>query len=218
MSEILRSFTLYIELITAITGSIFYYKYKNTYLKYFLFLLWYIVLNEFLGFYTRVYLEMNNSRIYNIYYIINFTFLLSIYKHFLQKKLFKTCVKIFIIVYWSTCIINAFYENFLEVAQIVPYIIVSSFLIISILLYFVEILQSERILNINKELLFWISIGLLLFHIGYIPYKIVQKFYDSIASANLENLRSLFFSLILILNICYITGFIWRQPSQKHER
>ncbi|EDP95780.1 hypothetical protein KAOT1_05232 [Kordia algicida OT-1] len=140
------------------------------------------------------------------------------YKHFIQRKLFKKYIKIFIIVYWITCIINSFYENFLEVAQVVPYIIVSSFLIISILMYFIEVLQSERILNINRELLFWISIGLLLFHIGYIPYKIVQKFYDSIASANLENLRSLFFSLILILNICYITGFIWSQPIQKQEQ
>lgn len=215
MTELLRSFTLYIEIITAIIASIYYSKYKNTYLKYFLILLWYIVTNEILGFYIREVLNKNNAIIYNIYYVINFTFLLSIYWHFIKKNIYKRIILSFIVMYWSSCIINRFYENWFDMPQIIPYIIASMFLIISILLYFVEIIKSEQILHINRSILFWISIGLLLFHIGYIPYKVVQKYHDYISIINLENLRSLFYSLILILNICYIIGFTWGHKIQK---
>ena len=45
----------YSELIAAIIGTIYFSKYKNTSLKYFLFLLWYITLTEFLGWYSMKY-------------------------------------------------------------------------------------------------------------------------------------------------------------------
>lgn len=215
MSELLRNFTLQIEIITAIFATIYFRKYKKSYLKYFLIILWYIVINEITGFYIREYLNKSNAIIYNIYYVVNFTFLLSVYRNFTISKTYKKCINIFIITYWITCIINLFYEDCLTEPQIIPYILASSFLIVSILMYFIEILKSEQILNITKNLLFWISIGLLLFHIGYIPYKIIQKFSPIESIMTLEKLRSIFYSLILILNICYIIGFIWSHKMEQ---
>lgn len=217
MSDLLRSFTLQIEIITAIFASIYYYKYKNSYLKYFLILLWYIVFNEIAGYCIREYFIKNNSIIYNIYYVVNFTFLFSVYRNFISNKSFKKYINFFIIIYWICCVINLFYEDCFSNAQIVPYIIASVFLIISILMYFIEILKSEQILKINRGLLFWISIGLLLFHIGYIPYKIIQKFSNIESIQELEALRSIFYSLILILNICYIIGFIWSHKMEEQK-
>lgn len=217
MLELFRNFTLQIEIVTAIVATIFYYKYKNTYLKYFLFILWYIVINEISGYCCRTFYNKNNSILYNIYYIINFTFLLSVYRNFISNRSYKTYINFFIIIYWISCIINLFYENCFKEAQVIPYIIASTFLIVSIVMYFIEILRSEQILKITRNLLFWISIGLLLFHIGYIPYKIVQKFLKIDSIIHLENLRSIFYSLILILNICYIIGFIWSHKMVERK-
>ncbi|WP_144439123.1 hypothetical protein [Lutibacter profundi] len=55
----------------------------------------------------------------------------------------------------------------------------------------------------NKLLLFWISIGLLLFYVGILPIIIMSSFLEY---------RGLFDYIILLLNIimygCFITGFL----------
>lgn len=212
--RLLQSFTLYIEIITAIVASFYFYKYKNTYLKYFLFLFWYIILNELIGRYIRLNTSLSSSIVYNIYNVVNFIFLLSVYKHFINKQKYKRYIRSFMIIYLISFILNGiFYENYFLESQTIPYVIGSLFLIISIIFYFIEILKSERILLITRLLLFWISIGLLLFHIGYIPYRVIKKYY-SIIPTSIGFLLQLFYMLILIMNICFIIGFV-KSPKLK---
>lgn len=201
----------YLELLSAIIGTLMLYKYKHTFLKYFLILLWYTALNEFLGAYIVNYqktnnLEVNNQIIYNIYNTINFVVLLLIYKHYIQSKTFKKWIVGFIITYLIIFVIYGFYENYLVVGQSIAYIVGASFLIITIAYYFIEILNSDKVLNIQKSLLFWISVGLLLFHIGSIPFRIVSNYY---ATPDLKYMFYTKFVLIAILYSLYIIGFIW---------
>ncbi|MCF6278994.1 MAG: hypothetical protein L3J14_01460 [Flavobacteriaceae bacterium] len=207
----------YLELLSAIIGTLMFYKYKHTFLKYFLILLWYTALNEFLGKYIIDYqlennLTGNNRIIYNIYNTINFVVLLLIYKHYIQSKTFKKWIVGFIATYLISLIISGFYENYLVVGQSTSYIVGASFLIISIAYYFIEILNSDKVLNIQKSLLFWISVGLLLFHIGSIPFAVVSNYYASIP--DLKYMFYVRFVLIAILYSLYIIGFIW---SEKEE-
>ena len=53
-----------------------------------------------------------------------------------------------------------FFENYYKEIQTIPYLIASIFLISSIIFYFLEILNTDKILYVHKNLLFWISIGL----------------------------------------------------------
>lgn len=201
----------YLELLSAIIGTLMLYKYKHTFLKYFLILLWYTALNEFLGAYITD-LDINNLIIYNIYNTINFVVLLLIYKHYIQSKIFKKWIVGFIVTYLITLIISGFYENYLVVGQSIAYIVGASFLVITISYYFIEILNSDKVLNIQKSLLFWISVGLLLFHIGSIPFAVVSNYY-----AYIDDLKYMFyvkFVLIAILYSLYIIGFLW---SNKEE-
>ncbi|AXG71379.1 hypothetical protein KORDIASMS9_03636 [Kordia sp. SMS9] len=208
INNILKNFSLYAEIVTAIIASIYYYKYKKSPLKYFLILLWYVAINESFGYYLSITSIESNAVIFNIYHIINFTALLLIYRQFIENKIYKKYIIYFIFTYLISVIINGFYENYLEFSQTIPFVIASCFLIISILFYFIEILKSERILQVSKNILFWISIGLLLYHIGYSPYKLIRR-YEVLSSIEDTSLRSLFFSLILILNISYIIGFVY---------
>lgn len=210
--EAFRIFLRYLELLTAIIGTLMLYKYKHTYLKYLLILLWYAVLNQFIGRCLVAYqiendLTKNNLILYNIYYTINFVILLLIYKHYIQSKIFKKWILGFIATYLIALIIFGFYENYLTVGQTTAYIIGASFLVITIAYYFIEILNSDKVLNIQKSILFWISVGLLLFHIGSIPFAIVSNYY-----AFIDDLKYMFYAkfvLIAILYSLYIVGFIW---------
>lgn len=210
-----KDLTLYIEILAAIVGSIYFYKYKKTYLKYFLAFLWYIVINEMYGKYIADVCEGNNSSIYNDYMIINFLFLLSIYWHRLEKRNYKRLILIFAICVTIIFIVNSHFENYLIETATLPFIVGSSSLIFAVGLYFIEILNSEKILHITKELLFWISFGILIFNVGAIPCIVSRTYYFDTFQTNFNFLNTLYLSLIFILNICYIIGFIYSKETPK---
>ena len=213
---VFRDSLRYLELLSAIIGTLMLYKYKHTYLKYFLILLWYTALNEFLGISIVNYqkandITVNNKIIYNVYNTINFVVLLMIYRHYIQSEKFKKWILGFIASYLITVIIFGFYENYLVVSQSAAYIVGASFLVITIAYYFFEVFNSDKVLNIQKSLLFWISVGLLLFHIGSIPFAVVSNYY-----AFIPDLRYMFYAkwvLIFILYFLYIIGFIWSEKE-----
>ncbi|MDY8136774.1 hypothetical protein [Aquimarina sp. 2201CG5-10] len=203
-----------VEILTALVGTIFYHKYKNApIIKYFIFFLWYVGINELVGLYIRQD-DGINAIIYNIYNVINFTFFFALYRHYLDKPKNKKIVLILWIFYLISFVINGFFENYLIKHQKFPYIIAAFFLIITIVLYFIEILNSEKVLYTKKNLLFWVSVGLLLYFVGNIPYRIVRDYYKELADAKILFLAR--FALTIIMNICFIIGFIWSNKKQQY--
>ncbi|RKN02119.1 hypothetical protein D7033_01395, partial [Aquimarina sp. AD10] len=74
----LQEFVIIFQIITAIIGSIFFFKYKNATLKYFLIVLWYIAINDFTGFILKSQFNIDSVTIlYNIYYLIVFNCYMS---------------------------------------------------------------------------------------------------------------------------------------------
>jgi len=89
-----RLFVPFSELLAAIIGTIYFYKYKHTHLKYFLFILWYIVLTEFTGWYSSHYDVLGffdqdgihyNLWMYNLMYLIFFPVILWMYSKSINK-------------------------------------------------------------------------------------------------------------------------------------
>ncbi|WP_025741074.1 hypothetical protein [Aquimarina pacifica] len=204
-----------LEVITAIIGTIYYNKYKNVpVLKYFIFLLWYVVFNELIGLYIRLYGSGYNALIINVYNLINFSYILYLFQSYLSSKKSKKIVLILCVTYLISFIINGFYENYLIEFQSVPYIIAAFFVVITILLYFREILNSEKVLYTKKNLLFWIGVGLLLYFIGNIPFRIIRNYYEYLSDATTLFLVN--FTLAIIMNACFIIGFIWSDKKQLY--
>ncbi|WP_299888508.1 hypothetical protein [uncultured Lacinutrix sp.] len=207
----------YIELITAIVGSIYYYKYKHTFLKYFLIVLWYVTINGFLGrFLFENYILRNNTIIYNIYHFINFSFLLFLFKTYIKNEKQKLWIVGFIITYIiSIGIDSIFFRDYLLKIQVIPFIIGGLFIIISIVFYFLEILNTNKVLYVSKNLLFWISIGLLLYFVGKISTRIIRNYYWKDISFYNEILV-VEFILSIVMNICFITGFICSKKDKQY--
>ncbi len=209
----LRNSSTFFQLATALIGSIYYYKYKDSLLKHFIFYLWFIVLMEYSGFIIRKYFEIqSNHLLYNVFYVISFAYLFYLYNSVLKKK--KKIVKYSYIVYIITLIIYGFFVGDINEFQTIPYVVGASLLILAIIFYFTEILATEKVLHTKKNLLFWISVGLLLFYVGSIPFTITINYY-----ANIKGVSYLFainYSLIIVLNLCYIIGFIWSNKKQLY--
>ncbi|WP_146052846.1 hypothetical protein [Aquimarina sp. I32.4] len=200
-----------LEVLTAIVATIYYNKYRNTHiLKYIIFLIWYVALNEIIGLYIRS-KNWDTALPMNIYNVVNFTFILILYRSYLNEKKSKKIALVFCIIYLIAFIINGFYENYYIKFQSIPYIIAAFAVIITISLYFREILNSEEVLNAKRNLLFWISVGLLIYFVGNIPFRILRNYYIELTDATIYFLVN--FTLTVILNICFIIGFIWSKKK-----
>ncbi len=208
--------TILIELFTAILGTVYFWKYKNTKLHNFIYLLWLSAINEVVtGIFLKRLLNLENLEyLYNIYYVIYFCLYFVIFKKYLLNNKYKITVSVFIYTYLVSLIINGFYQNYITDLQIVPYILASCFLIIIIIMYYIEILQSHKVLNIKKNLLFWISIGLLIHSVGSIPFRILRNYYENLTDGDISFLTTVI--LTITMNTCFIIGFIWSDKKQQY--
>ena len=211
----------YIELISAIAGTAYFYKYKSTHVKWFLYLLWYIVFTEFIGDFLLeksilIHIDENgikyNIWIVNLLYFIFFPVVYYIYLKSIGNKKYVLFIKTFLIAYLIISIVNwIFIQDFITEWNELPFVAGSLFLITTIIFYFIELLQSEKIVIFHRTLLFWISVGLLLFHAGAIPFSIKVNGY-----ALIPGTHKLFLILYLLAITMYLTftfGFIWSKKE-----
>lgn len=216
---IIQNAVLYSELIASLTGSIYFYKYKQTQLKYFLYLLWIITFSEFFAssiivfeIDSLLYISENGTRhntwVYNLLYFLFFNFIYFIYLKSIENKKHKFWIVTFMVTYTIVSIYNwRFLQNFVSDLSELPYFLGSIFLIVIIIFYFVELLKSDKIIVFHKLLLFWISVGLLLFHTGTIPFSIKMNNY-----ADMFYIHDMFYIIYILAITMYsifIFGFIW---------
>ena len=219
--ETFRSLIPFSELLAAIIGTFYFYKYRHTPLRYFLYLLWYITITEFTGSYASknnvlVFFDENgidyNYWLYNLLYIVFFIVILVIYLRSIKNSGQKKIIKYFILIYILISIINwSFIQSFIFEMSDLPYVAGSIFLIITIIFYFIQLLKSEEIKKFHKELLFWISIGLLLFHSGTIPFSL--KLNDYALFPGIHKLFLIIWVLALIMYLIFTFGFIWSKKQ-----
>lgn len=209
----LKYFFTYLQIITAIAGSLSYYKYKDTYLKYFLFLLWYIVLNDVFAELYRMKISNHDNFFYNSSQLISFSLYFLLFNNAVKKTNNKRFILILSVLYYCFYIICLFLENFYTNYFLSSFIFGGSLIIVSILIYLAEILKTDKIIQINKMLILWISIGLLFFLLPNIPFSIIRNFYKD--SPTIPNINAIYFILLFFYNIIIITGFISSGKTQR---
>jgi hypothetical protein len=209
----LKYFFTYLQIITAIAGSLYYYKYKDTYLKYFLFLLWYIVLNDIFAELYRVKVSTLDFFFYNSSQLVSFSLYFLLFKNAVKNINRERTILILLLLYYCFYIGCLFFENFFTNYFLSAFIFGGILIIISILIYLFEILKTDQIIQINKMLLLWISIGLLFFLIPNIPFGIIRNFYKD--SPTIPNIYVVYFMLLFFYNIILITGFISSSKTQR---
>ena len=221
--SIFRNFVPVTELLATVMGTVYFYKYKNTYLKYFLYLLWYITITELFNWYidenhlTYFLYKDAKGKEYN-YWPINIldtiSFLVYYYIYFksvIDRK-YKSMIKKFAVFYIILSLINwLFIQNFFTELQSYLFIVGAFFLILSILFYFIELLKSEMILVFHKNLLFWISIGLLMYYAGNVPFAAEFNGYALIPG--IHNLFLITYILAIAMYLIFTFGFIWSKKE-----
>lgn len=208
------------EVAAAVFGIIYYFKYKNSSLKVLPFYLVYMVLNENLAWFYYWYntviknqIRVNNLIFYNVYSIITAYVFIYIYYKSIKNKVSRALIIGMGIFYALVSFINCFYHSFRYEMTDVPDILFSLIIVIITVIYLSEILNSDKIIIINKVLLFWISIALLLYYLPVVPFQVVAKIhrYASIVP-QFYIINSILASTYYII---FILGFIWSGKNQR---
>ena len=222
-SATLRYLVPFSELLASIVGTIYFYKYRHTVLKYFLILLWYITLTEFSGWYisanrieSLLFFDQNGTKynlwMYNLLRIFTFSTIFYIYIKSINTKRYKQLIKIFLITYLILVVINwSFIQSFIFEMSEIPKIIGSLFVTITVIFYFIELLKSEKIITFHRVLLFWISTGILLYYSGSIPFALKWNGYMLIPGIHKIFLINTILALTMYLTFTF--GFIWSKKA-----
>lgn len=188
----------YFEYLSLILSLYFYNKYKNyRFYKFFIIFLFTGVIFNLIATYI---FSTKNLWLFNIYTFFEFNIFTLLYYHLIYYRSNLKIVKILAIVF------NFFYFLSFLLKELQAYSVPFEALINSvfIIIYFKELLMSDKVLNYKKLLPFWISVGYLIFYLTTIPFFTIVYFNFFKADFGSE----LLYSIIILLNLCFIYGLI----------
>lgn len=205
-----RNLILMMELLVALIATGSYYKYRHNNLRYFLWYVWGIVLVEFFGTWWSSSVQTSNLWIYNVLVILEFPLLILWYRSFLSSPGTRKVLVWVIFVFLIFSMINTgIFQSFQFEFKYFNFILGAISLIIAIFLYFNEVLHTDKILVIQRGLLFWVSVGFLFFYASVIPIMIMGNIYHH--DGWIYNVFLLI--LNIILHICFLIGLLWGQKK-----
>lgn len=203
--------------ITAFVALWRYRLYYDTALKFLPIILFYTFLTELLGLIIRDYdinlfinefYSNNNSLIYNIYHIVFYLFFFSVFYFVLEREKDKKIVKVWVLLFVITSIFNAYEASFLTVSQVYAYVAGGLGIICCAALYFFHNYRLKSKWCIKKDPLSWISLGLLVFYVVYIPIKIMKHYWVLIGEYSNPWSRRIHLSVLIFMYVCFILGFV----------
>lgn len=205
-----------IELFTAIiiTYIIIAKKWYNFREIGFLTFIWFTFFCDAFGsFYSYVLEISDNYFILNFYTIISIPFLLYWYRNYVRNKLLRTAILSFITIFLLLGLYNLlFFESKSQYLSIL-FLCGALFLIISIMFYYIEQLFSDQKFSFKNNLVFWISVGQIIFYLGMIPMISLNKYIMPFLKSNPLSFYIILLTLNVILYSSYIIGFLWHQKK-----
>ncbi|MEC3965193.1 hypothetical protein [Flagellimonas halotolerans] len=213
---ITEQYILPFYLIVWIVSVACYRSYFDTPLKYYPIYLMYTFLTELLGYFIKHYNEFQvvnvekyswyNVIIFNIYSVISFLFFYYIYWKMVQNKKHKKWIQIGVLTSISGYVISLFFQNPLYSNLYYADMIASFILLFSIWLYLKEKKNEPTPYPKKYNLMYWMSLGLIIFHsvfpfLFWVGYEAPKIWVD-------YHFRSILRILILIMYGTFLLGVL----------
>lgn len=225
----LRFLVILLEGVAAISG-LYYYQKKPTdkavgFFSYFLLFTFFveaigsipaiIYWNEPLHFLKESF-WYKNFWLHNPYLIISFAVYILYFKRNIINIKIRNIVNKGLILYVIICIANlTFSDVFLRSNSAVTYLFGSIFLVGVIFYYYFEILLSSKILNIKREISFYISFPALLYFLTTTPIFIYFKYFNNKSPDFVELSSLIMISMNIFMYSSYSIAFLWLANKEK---
>ncbi|MBE7639314.1 hypothetical protein GUB10_03115 [Salegentibacter sp. BLCTC] len=225
----IRFLVLLLEGFAAISG-LYYYQKKPTdkavgFFSYFLLLTFFveaialiptmIYWNESLHFLKETF-WYSNFWLYNPYLIISFVVYILYFKWNISNERVKNIINKSLILFVVICILNLIFSDvFFQSHSVVTYILGSFLLVGVIFYYYFEILLSSKILNIKREISFYISFPALLFFLTTTPIIIYFKYFNNRSPEFVEMSGSVMIAMNIFMYGAYSIAFLSLANKKK---
>ncbi|WP_369995412.1 hypothetical protein [Winogradskyella sp.] len=215
------------ELLAAFAGFYHLSKNKNSRLRPLVYFLVITVFVEAIGSYRNFYGKLEfldiligtkfefNAWLYNAYLILSLffyqKFYLSIVENDRNKKIIKTLIILSVFVVGFDLYISgaSYFKRNLEIS----FIWTTFTVFVCVVIYFYEVLLSDKVLKFYNSALFYISIGLLIWWLVLPPMIVYMPLYKT-TNPGLVNMRTyIFVASNIILYGCYTFGFLWSKEE-----
>ncbi len=215
MLENLRFYSIYLALLAGIVGLFFLYKLPGHKAKSLLGMIFFSVLTEFVGSNLTRWTGLINYCVFNIYILVSFAYYLILLKYLLVHRNHKRFADILLIIFVLFYICDfIFIQKTIFEAFTFSFAFGVIFVLILSCLYLVEIFNSKKILNFGKSIFFWFILGVLLFHVPFLPFMLAIKWFL------IESNETIYSLMLFILNLlmygCFIFGFIWSEKKYNY--
>ena len=203
----------YFEILAFVCSLIFWKNIRNTPLKWFVPYLLFIVIVEFLGRYMRTELEVSNAWLYNISVPVEYLFFVFIFFSYFKSVINRKLSIGFILLFGLYVVIFLFVNGIVNFNRNVL-LVGSFFLVIFSVLYLIGLYNQPGIINLGKQPVFWIAVGVLLFNAGEFSYDLLPKlFFINRMDRGAVIFRSINSYLNLLLYLCISISFLWKKDS-----
>lgn len=200
--KIIGSWLPYLTLLLSI---IFYSKYKQyTFYKYFII---YILSIIFIDILSRNFFTINNITLFNVYTFFEFNSFALLYYHLIKDRRRLKILKALVIAFNAIYFISFYFDYYILYTIPLEGVVNSVFVI----LFFVELLNSERILNYKKLLPFWISVGFLIFYLTTVPFW--SLYYSSIFDS--RAMFPIIYYLATVFQLIFIYGLVTCKKTEN---
>ncbi|WP_166925126.1 hypothetical protein [Flavobacterium poyangense] len=215
MFEFLRSYIVYLALLSGIVGLISLPKLPSNKAKFLVLLIWFSVPIEIVGYYFTQWTGLLNYYVYNFYMFVSFSAYILLLRSLLLKRENRISAVLFLGLFVVSFFLNILYfkGNF---NHSYTYSFATGVIVVMILacLYLVEIFNSDKILNFKKSVFFWYILGILVFHVPFLPFMLALNWFL------IKQDDSIFSLVVFILNFlahsCFVIGFIWSEKKYNY--
>lgn len=164
--------------------------------------------------------SLGDNPLYNNYYYtffgipIQYVFFywLYAYKSLKQKKLFF----IFLLIYISTYIPVGFYIEKIKLSYSINLTVGTVLLSFLVVLEFIKQIKNDNILEFNRNKMFYITVGVILFYIGTYPFF---AFHDILIKDQYIDIWNIYYIYFLVSNylmyLLFAASFIWGKHHLK---
>ena len=163
------------ELLSFVFGLIYWNKFKQTPIRWFILFLGYNFFNEMaaLAYYVSG-LSNNNTIFYNVHQVIYF----SVHFYIFYKYLIRKRLKLAVVLFYSIWLISFTYQLFTK-NLVLEYALFSTVLgdfltMISVLFVFIEVINASNISKLQDNMVIYIGLGLLVYLVISIPTSVTS--------------------------------------------
>lgn len=203
-----------------------YPRYYDTPLRYLPILLMYTLLTEVMGVIIRddpnfsinlsEFYYNNNWLIFNIYNLIFFLYFGYVYGLYLTGSVWKKTARAGLVLFIAASLINAFMEDFRVFSQLYAYTVGGILMIVLAWAYLRQQYRLRQRIPLHSNLLVWISLGILVFYMGYLPIKYIRSLAAKLELVSMpELIRPLHLGLILFMYGCFLMGLLRLHRMKK---